>query len=34
MAVALTYDTIGSEADIVKQRAIEIAGMIQVGNER
>lgn len=34
MAVALTYDTIGSEADIVKQRAIEIAGMVQVGNER
>ena len=34
MAVALTYDTIGSEADIVKQRAIEIAGMIQVENER
>jgi len=34
MAVALTYDIIGSEADIVKQRAIEIAGMIQVGNDR
>ncbi|MCC6570773.1 MAG: phosphoribosylglycinamide formyltransferase 2, partial [Chitinophagales bacterium] len=34
MAVALTYDTIGSEVDIVKQRAIEIAGMVQVGNER
>ncbi|HPA35674.1 MAG TPA: formate-dependent phosphoribosylglycinamide formyltransferase [Chitinophagales bacterium] len=34
MAVALTYDTIGSDVDAVKEKAIEIAKLIQVGNER
>ncbi len=30
MAVALTYDKVGSNVDAVKQRAIEIAGMVKV----
>jgi phosphoribosylglycinamide formyltransferase 2 len=30
MAVALTYDKVGSNVDSVKQRAIEIAGMVKV----
>jgi len=32
MAVALTYDQINSDVDKVKQRAIEIAGMVKVKN--
>ncbi len=30
MAVALTYDEVGSNVDYVKQRAIEIAAMVKV----
>ncbi len=30
MAVALAYDKVGSNVDVVKQRAIEIAGMVKV----
>lgn len=30
MAVALAYDVVGSDVDVVKQRAIEIAGMVKV----
>ena len=32
MAVALTYDQLNSDVDKVKQRAIEIAGMVRVRN--
>jgi phosphoribosylglycinamide formyltransferase 2 len=30
MAVALTYDKVGSDVDVIKERAIEIAKMIQI----
>lgn len=33
MAVALTYDNVGSNVDAVKQRAIEIATMVKVNNQ-
>ncbi len=32
MAVALTYDKVGSDVDAVKQRAIEIAKMVKVSS--
>jgi hypothetical protein len=32
MAVALTYDKVGSDVNAVKQRAIEIAKMVKVEN--